>query len=724
MPRISGPKYRRRGICRFARRSQTGCWAVLVLWLGTCCSTPVAHAQSPTTLLRAPQPERLHSTPVPLAIAMETRGDLTLQSATIEKALITIGASWGVNIVVGKDVQGNVSCLYRQAPLREVLDAILLANGYSYRAVGESLVVQRAQDVGSANPLFESAAIAITHSDMKEILQGAQLLLSKDGKIQALESAKSILVVDYVDRVASVRAFIAQMDAAASKQSGGIPAESYQRLQVSYFHTQYVPVDSVKESLNAVLSPAGRVATMPMENRLIVIDYASNIAMVRRVLDKLDQPVPQIRISALVYDISLEDIEELGFNLKVIGIGGDGAYGINSVTTDNSNSGATASVLQSTVNSAVIGGVSLTENIDLSAIARMIQKAKDARLLANPNVTVMDNEMAIMNSVQKIPYQQLTQSELGGQLGTTAFEEVGIKLQVTPTVAADGTIRLDVEQEFSRLAGLSEGGQPIIDTRRAVTNVRIANRKTLVIGGLRQRSDTGDFNGIPFLKDVKYFGPLFRARNTTVRESELLVFLRPEIVSYQQEPSQRESMAQETVNCRLDRIPMAEGCETPEANGNCSDCATQREPQEGDIIYEGQVTPTWPTNESGFVPSAGRNSPDPSTAPKNASQYQKVPLRSGFSDRYRAASVADPRRQAIQQSIQQTVPYQQAAPQITLSRPAEVPATTRTLQSRPAQQVAARPVQVVPVQTRPAQVATRPGSSVSADSQALMRMLR
>ena len=405
----------------------------------------------------------------------------------------------------------------------------------------------------------------------------------------------------------------------------------------------------------------------------------------------------------------------------MIGIGGDGAYGINSVTTDNSNSGATASVLQSTVNSAVIGGVSLTENIDFSAIARMIQKAKDARLLANPNVTVMDNETAIMNSVQKIPYQQLTQSELGGQLGTTAFEEVGIKLQVTPTVAADGTIRLDVEQEFSRLAGLSEGGQPIIDTRRAVTNVRIANRKTLVIGGLRQRSDTGDFNGIPFLKDVKYFGPLFRARNTTVRESELLIFLRPEIVSYHQEPSQRESMAQETVNCRLDRIPMAEGCETPGANGNCTDCNL---PQEGDIIYEGQVTPTWPTNESGFVPSAGRNAPDPSSAPKNASQYQKVPLRSGFSDRYRAAGVAAPRRQAIQQSIQQAVPYQQAAPQITLSRPAEIPATTRPLETRPAQLVVTRPVQVVPVTTRPAQVATRPGSSVSADSQALMRMLR
>ena len=722
MPRISGPKYRRRGIIRFARRSQTGCWAVLVLWLSTCCSTPVAHAQSPSTPLRAPQPERLHSTPVPLAVALETRGDLTLQSATIEKALITIGASWGVNIVVGKDVQGNVSCLYKQAPLREVLDAILLANGYSYRAVGESLVVQRAQDVGSANPLFESAAIAITHSDMKEILEGAQLLLSKDGKIQALESAKSILVVDYVDRVASVRAFVAQMDAAASKETGGIPAESYQRLQVSYFHTQYVPVDSVKAALTAVLSPVGRVATMPAENRLVVVDYASNIAMIRRVLDKLDQPRPQVRITALIYDISLQDIEQLGLNWNSSGKGsnldanGDSQQSLTFDTTTlipfaTGTAGGTATLH------------SLSKHFDINTVALLLQNANDARLLASPNVTVMDNEIANMDSVREIPYQQFTASPQGAAAGvaTTAFKEVGIKLNVTPTVAADGTIQLLINQEFSRVAGFSGSGDvPIIDTRRAETSVRVANRKTLVIGGLRQRSDTGDFNGIPYLKDVKFIGPLFRSRHTTVRESELLVFLMPEIVGYQQDPSQRESLALETINCRLDQVPMAEGCETPGANGNCSDCATLREPHEGDIIYEGQVTPTWPTNESGFVPSVGRNTPDPSTAPKNASQYQKVPLRSGFSDRYRAAGVVAPRRQAIEQ----TAPYQQAAPQITLTRPAEVPATTRPLQSRPAQMVATRPVQVVPVRTRPAQITTSPGSSVSADSQALMRMLR
>src|SRR5262249_7431625 len=113
--------------------------------------------------------------------------------------------------------------------------------------------------------------------------------------------------------------------------------------------------------------------------------------------------------------------------------------------------------------------------------------------------------------------------------------------------------------------------QPIIDTRKATTTVRVVNRQTLVLSGLRQRSDTGEFNGIPFLKDVRFIGPIFRSRDTQVRESELIVFIMPEIISYDEQPGCRDALGLETINCRLDRIPPGEGCP-----GGCgpSNCAT------------------------------------------------------------------------------------------------------------------------------------------------------
>jgi len=582
----------------------------------------------------APVPTKRISLPlVPLAQALKTRGDLSLQETPMEKALLTIGASWKVNIVVGKDVQGDISCVYKNTPLREILDAILLANGYSYRAVGDSLVVQKSQDVGSANPLFQSAFISIKHSDLDEIIEGANLLISSQGQIRALKSARSIVVVDFADRVAIVRDFVAKMDAAASEARGGVPAESFKKLDVAYFHTQYIPVENARMPLEAVLSQVGRVATMPEENRMVVVDYASNINMVKKVLQRIDRPRPQVRITALIYDISLQDVEQLGFNWNSTAKG-------NSTDADGNPDQAISLDTQTLIPFAAgaNGGLftikSFTKNFDIRTVALLLQNANDARLLADPHVTVEENAIADMSSVQEIPFQQITQSELGGQIGTTAFKKVGIMLKVIPTVAADGTVKLEIEQEFSRVAGFTENeDQPIIDSRTANTTVRVANRHTLVIGGLRQRSDTGEFNGIPFLKDVRYLGPLFRSRDTTVRESELIIFIMPEVIGYDQSSQPREFMAQETIDCRLSRIPIAEGCSNPDGLGSLNCDSTVN----GDVSY----------NQLLQLPVVGEETSLQDETGTSSAGQQKIPFRQGFEDRYRATGGTDTRRQRL-----------------------------------------------------------------------------
>ena len=599
----------------------------LVCLSALCCASLVSLttttlvAQEPVLTSPTAEPTTL----VPLQQALDTRGDLSLQNTTIQKALFTIGATWNVNIVVGKEVDGTVSCIYTQAPLREVLDAILLANGYSYRPVGQSLVVQKAQEVGSANPLFQSAAISITHSDLQEVVEGARLLLSSQGQLQLMESANSILVVDFADRVASIRSFVEQMDASAAQSTGGIPSESYKRLQVAYFHTQYIPVENTKAPLSAVLSSTGKLATMPAENRLVVADYPSNIDMVRRVLEKIDRPRPQVRITALIYDISLQDVEQLGLNWNNAGTGsppgtaGTGAEQFLQVKADASTP------LQTGFSGGALTVRSLNDKIDLKTVGQFLQNAKDARLLADPHVTVEENEMANMSSVQEIPFQQITQSELGGQIGTTAFKLVGITLNVTPQIAADGTVKMIVSQEFSRVAGFSETAQPIVDSRKASTSVRVADRQTVVIGGLRQRSDTGDFNGIPFLKDVRFVGPLFRSRDTNVRESELIVFIQPEIVDYDQVMRSREFMALETIDCRLDGIPLAEGC-------SGQDCGPGGEPM---------PFPAVESEPGDQIPVEGVRQGQVDLTSNNAA------LRKDFDDRYRTTGDSAPLRQTI-----------------------------------------------------------------------------
>jgi general secretion pathway protein D len=204
--------------------------------------------------------------------------------------------------------------------------------------------------------------------------------------------------------------------------------------------------------------------------------------------------------------------------------------------------------------------MNLSPHFDLTAVVEALQTANDARLVANPHVAVLENEEAIFQSVSEIPYQQLTQTQQGGQIGTTAFKEAGITLRVRPKVSSDGTIEMLVSPEFSRLTGFTPvESQPIIDRRTATTTLSVANRQTVVIGGLRERRDVGDFKGVPYLKDVRYVGRLFRSRNTDVRESELVVFIMPEIIGPADPMDRRERLIADTTHYRLDQIPEAEG---------------------------------------------------------------------------------------------------------------------------------------------------------------------
>lgn len=185
--------------------------------------------------------------------------------------------------------------------------------------------------------------------------------------------------------------------------------------------------------------------------------------------------------------------------------------------------------------SGVMTLMNLSRHVDVTAIIDALNTSQQSKLLADPSVAVVDREMARIQIVSEIPFQQLTQTAAGGNIGTTAFREAGVTLTVTPHIAHDHTIMMKVLPTFSRLVGFTSGAspQPIINKRQAETTVRVANQQTLVIGGLRQRGEIDEFRGIPKLKDIRRFsiGKLFRSYETSRSESELIVFLTPEIIT-------------------------------------------------------------------------------------------------------------------------------------------------------------------------------------------------
>lgn len=493
-----------------------------------------------------------------LADKLAKVGDLALADADLGETLLRISELWDVNIVASTSMSGTVTGSFKKAPLHEILDSILLSNGYGYRPVGQSLVVLKQEELGNSNPMFETAVVPLTFVDPKEIVASLQPLASKKGRIEAVESANVLLISDYPDQVAMIRRFAQQIEAAAEKSGKIGPIRPDDQIHVAHFDLQYVTPEEVKESVASILSKEGKVSVIPKDRRLVVVDHLSNLELVDRTLVRLDTPRAQVRITALVYDVGLKDLEQLGLNWgNLMKTRYDDATGLPQTTL------GMGSTVQSVIPTGDPGGaltfINLSRHIDLTAVVQALSKADNSRLLANPNVSATQNEPAEISIVREIPFQQLTQTQQGGNIGTTAFREAGIKLEVTPHIADDSTIAMQVSPTFSRLAGFTPGSQPlpILDKRSTKTIVRVANGQTLVIGGLRQRNDIDEYAGLPWLKDLKYFGFLFRGHRNQTEETELVVFIRPEIVTPYEIMSKREGCSEELVTQMLDQIPVA-----------------------------------------------------------------------------------------------------------------------------------------------------------------------
>jgi general secretion pathway protein D len=336
--------------------------------------------------------------------------------------------------------------------------------------------------------------------------------------------------------------------------AAGSDAPETVELDVRVFRPQYVKVDTLLPAIESLLSRNGRTAILEKEDQIVVADEKSQLDVIEEAILALDRPRPQVRIWAMIYDCGLEDVERIGVNWNARFFGRAVRPGMDGGPADQLGLDSLTAIAPAVgVPNGALTLATLGSNVEVSAVVNALNTSSDSKLLADPNVVAANHESAKIEIVTEIPYQQLTEGLEGGSIGTTAFREAGVTLEVTPHIARDDTISLAINPKFSVLAGFTENDeQPIIDRREAKTTVRVHNGETFVLGGLRQRTKIQNRSGIPYLKDRKYIGKLFRFRQDTFRESELLVFITPQIIPPTAPRAPREEVAAEYSREELD----------------------------------------------------------------------------------------------------------------------------------------------------------------------------
>ncbi len=286
-------------------------------------------------------------------------------------------------------------------------------------------------------------------------------------------------------------------------------------------------------------------------NSLIISSAEANLSSIRNIISQLDIRRAQVLVEAIIVELSETAAKNLGietiFNgtdkdsvpIGVTRFAGSGPdllsiVGSAADSTDVTLSTTAAASLLNT-QGLIAGFGDLTPGKDnFVGIINAIAQDSNSNILSTPSIMAMDNELATSIIGQEIPIT--TGESLGtnntNPFRTTSRQEVGIKLEVTPQINEGSSVVLKIKIEVSGVAGVPMSGIDIITNKRAIeTTALVDNNQIIVLGGLVDEDTQDSISKVPFLGSVPILGKLFQSSSSTTVKKNLMVFLRPTIIT-------------------------------------------------------------------------------------------------------------------------------------------------------------------------------------------------
>lgn len=275
----------------------------------------------------------------------------------------------------------------------------------------------------------------------------------------------------------------------------------------------------------------GTVADLTSSNRAAMIAGTAG-----KVVNLLNVRVPDaerqilLRVRFVSVDRNME--KDLGLNIFSNGFGNTWA-----LTSTGQFSPPTVGTSGTSSVGQTLNLFAYYPGLNLGATLEAFEQKGVAESLAEPNILTENGKPASFLAGGEYPFPMVQGAGVGGSGAVTImFKEYGIRLGFIPTITPRGTIRLQVAPEVSALdfgdavtiAGFTE---PAITVRRVKTEVELADRQSLAIGGLLDNTENQTFDKIPFLGDIPVLGKLFQSMKRTKNNTELIVIVTPEIVT-------------------------------------------------------------------------------------------------------------------------------------------------------------------------------------------------
>ena len=397
--------------------------------------------------------------------------------ASIASILAMLAAESGYNIVTDPTVNSDnkISIHLDDVPVEQAINLVVRAVGLSYEVVGNSFLVAEhkklKEEVG-----ITSEVITLKYVDAQEV---KILLQDISDQIQVDVSGNKLLINASPKKIAEIKDVVSEID---------VPA-----LQIM-LETRLIEVAAdAEEQLGLDWSKLSKVTTIVAENAIPPFSGAGSL-------------VPGLKI-----------VEEA-----------DGSF-----TEDFSALPADQKPSQMYFQRLGSGGIGFSRQmLAFEATLDLLLKNNTAEVLADSRLTTINGRKASIKLVDIVPYI-LSSGGVGGQVQVQR-EEVGIKLEILPTVNTDGFITVKVEPEVSTIFEFigPDKNIPRVKSRTSSTTIRVKDAESIIIGGLLSNDRKETYYSVPFLSKIPFIGKkLFTSKNLVDRKTDLIIQITPRIIS-------------------------------------------------------------------------------------------------------------------------------------------------------------------------------------------------
>ncbi|MBV8368101.1 MAG: type II secretion system protein GspD [Candidatus Eremiobacteraeota bacterium] len=433
------------------------------------------------------------------AAAQGERFTLEARDTDLADVIRLLGARSGQNVVADGSVKPQrVTLRLKDVSFDEALATLASAYGLQTHRDGRVILIGDAVSMNRRYPDdvtpggTQTAVFVLQHARPDDLVASLQNALPQGTVVVGDKRTGALIVTGSGSTIARARRLVAAFDAPAYGAGGTVATEAVQlhNLRAS---------EAVKTLRGSV--PDGALFADDRQNVVVVSGNGELQTTVRTLLRQLDAPGRQVMIEVRVADVQpVNDTTNVGVQFGGAGYGA-GALGQFPYTLTKS---------------------SITVNAQIDAL---IQRGH-ASILAQPRIATLNNREASLLIGEQYPVVTVNQ-----QTGFPSVQtiDVGVRLRLTPTIGADGTITADLHPEYSQIIGFNNSF-PIVANRKVDATLRVRDGETIVLGGLFQDVDSETVTKFPVLGDLPVLGGFFRNRQTSHNKDEVVFFITPHVL--------------------------------------------------------------------------------------------------------------------------------------------------------------------------------------------------